>query len=156
MVGLYTPIKRPAKQLLSVITCCLKGASSRSPQIAILQVSNQVSRIPKSRNALFKFPSRISRLSLCQFVNCLELEFYPPKSSITKRKNQIAIPIVTTTIGNQIAQFILLGFSSSSFLELIPIRHRANLNQSSGYAWCYATPKGPDHPHETDETTHHN
>ncbi|MDH5391496.1 MAG: hypothetical protein OEX10_10135, partial [Candidatus Bathyarchaeota archaeon] len=82
----------------------------------------------------------------------MELEFYPPKSSITKRKNQTAMPIVTTIIGNQIAQLILLVFSSS-FLELIPIRHRANLNQSSGYAWCYATPKGPDHPHETDYTT---
>ena len=49
------------------------------------------------------------------------LPVYPPKSSIIKRKNQIAAPSVTTIIGNQIAQLILLGFSSSSFLEPIQI-----------------------------------
>jgi len=76
---------------------------------------------------------------------------------MTKRKNQTAIPIVTTIVGNQIAQLILLASSfSSSFLEVIRIRHRVNLNQLGGYAWCYATSKDPDHPHETDETTHHN
>jgi len=57
----------------------------------------------------------------------LLLESYPPKSSITKRKNQIAIPIVKIPTGNQIAQLILLGFSFySSFLELIPIHQLAD------------------------------
>jgi len=75
---------------------------------------------------------------------------------MTKRKNKTAIPIIATIVGNQITQLILLASSFSSFLEVIRICRRVNLNQLGGYAWCYATSKGPDHPHESDETAHHN
>ncbi len=44
-----------------------------------------------------------------------------------KRKNQIAAPVIATSTGNQIAQFILCF--SSSLLELIPIHHMVNLYQ---------------------------
>ena len=60
------------------------------------------------------------RACMHQFVNRLRLEFYPPKSSITKRKNQIAKPIIATIVGNQIAQLILLAFSRARIIRFSP------------------------------------
>jgi hypothetical protein len=50
----------------------------------------------------------------------IRLRVYPPKSSMVKRKNQIVTRIIATSTGNQIAQLIIPGSSSSLSVMLLP------------------------------------